>query len=177
MISIITSHHDEAFAEEDFYVLHPREELDRYANLSREFGVLLEYEIWGSGSIWNLNYLIDKDLIKPPYFTTNFFGWPGGAWSPPTVAEYISRRGLLPDNCIFNTSVMGSEKMKLLVHAILHGDHVRVGTEDSPFLVYGKVASTSELVSEIANISLALGRPISTCDQTRIMLGIDIVRH
>jgi len=60
MISIITNHHDEAFLEIDFHVLHPREELEEYAALSRQYGVRLEFEIWNSGSIWNLNYLIDS---------------------------------------------------------------------------------------------------------------------
>ena len=41
MISIITSHHDEAFAEVDTHALHPREELLEYASLSAEHGVKL----------------------------------------------------------------------------------------------------------------------------------------
>ena len=57
MISIILSHHDEAFAQLDMHVLHPREELEEYARLSREFGVKLEHEIWHTGSIWNLSLI------------------------------------------------------------------------------------------------------------------------
>jgi len=34
MISIILSHHDEAFANLDMRLLHPREELKEYARLS-----------------------------------------------------------------------------------------------------------------------------------------------
>src|SRR3954453_13439160 len=45
VISIMVSHHDEAFAGQDFHVLHPREELARYAELSCETGVRLEYEV------------------------------------------------------------------------------------------------------------------------------------
>src|SRR5579862_4260113 len=59
MISIITSHHDEAFQDLDVHVLHPREELLEYARLQAESGVRLEYEIWHTGSIWNLSWLID----------------------------------------------------------------------------------------------------------------------
>ena len=40
MISIITSHHDEAFAEHDVHALHPREELLEYAALQREGGLV-----------------------------------------------------------------------------------------------------------------------------------------
>ena len=49
MISIITSHHDEAFAGLDMHELHPREELAEYARLAREYGVQLEYETWHTG--------------------------------------------------------------------------------------------------------------------------------
>src|SRR5215208_2564060 len=37
LISIIVSHHDEAFAGQDFHVLHPREELLEYAQLSKRY--------------------------------------------------------------------------------------------------------------------------------------------
>jgi len=173
MISIITNHHDEAFLEIDFHVLHPREELEEYAALSRQYGVRLEFEIWNSGSIWNLNYLIDKGLVTAPYFTTNFYGWPGGSWTPPTFEEYLYRRSLMPEGCVVNTSVMGKEQKKLLVFAILNGDHVRVGTEDYPYLVSGKVASTAELVDEIANIAVSLGRTIAKCSTTKKMLNLE----
>ena len=44
-----------------------------------ESGVRLEYEIWSTGSIWNLEWLIEHASLEPPYFTSLFFGWPGGA--------------------------------------------------------------------------------------------------
>ena len=96
MISIITSHHDEAFVGVDVHTLHPREELLEYARLQAESGVRLEYEIWHAGAIWNLNWLIEHASLEPPYFTSIFFGWPGGSWSPPTVEEYAYRRRQLP---------------------------------------------------------------------------------
>ncbi len=51
MISIILSHHDEAFAQLDVHALHPREELEEYARLAAQYGVKLEHEIWHTGSI------------------------------------------------------------------------------------------------------------------------------
>ena len=96
MISIITSHHDEASARMDVHVLHPREELVEYAEHSRAHGVKLELETWHTGSVWNIEWLIDEGLLDPPYFASIFFGWPGGSWSPPTINEYLSRRRSLP---------------------------------------------------------------------------------
>jgi 3-keto-5-aminohexanoate cleavage enzyme len=172
MISIILNHHDEAFARTECLVLHPREELEEYARLCRKYGVVPEWEIWHAGSVWNLNYLIGKKLLKPPYVATLFFGWPGGTWSPPTVDEYLYRRRLMPDGCVCNVSIMGEGQRDILTAAILMGDHVRVGTEDYPFDHSGKVVATHELVKETAEMAKALGRPLATVKQVRKMIGL-----
>jgi 3-keto-5-aminohexanoate cleavage enzyme len=172
MISIITSHHDEAFAELDVHVLHPREELEEYARLSREYGVKLELETWHTGSIWNINWMIERGLLDPPYFTSIFFGWPGGSWSPPTVDEYLNRRRSLPSDCVATVSAMGEEQFRLVVAAVTLGDHVRVGTEDFPFDRHGNPAPTHQLVEQIADVARAVGRPIASPDQAREIVGL-----
>lgn len=172
LISIITSHHDEAFAETDFHVLHPREELVRYAELSRASKTRLEYEIWHTGSIWNLNWLRERNLVDAPYFTSVFFGWPGGSWSPPTVEEYLYRRRQMPEGSVLTLSIMDPSQRTLLAAAISHGDHVRVGTEDYPFNLAGELAPTHELVAEVAELARQLGRPLATADEARRICGI-----
>ena len=172
MISIITSHHDEAFADHDIHVLHPREELVEYANLQRETGVRLEYEIWHTGAIWNLEWLIARGVVDPPYFTSIFFGWPGGSWSPPTVEEYHYRRRQLPAESVATVSIMDERQIDILAAAIVAGDHVRVGTEDLPFGRDGRLAPTHQLVAEVAELAAALGRPLATPAQARAMTGV-----
>ncbi|MGA2528359.1 MAG: 3-keto-5-aminohexanoate cleavage protein [Acidimicrobiales bacterium] len=167
MISIITSHHDEAFTDVDTHALHTREELVDYARLSAEYGVKLEFETWHTGSIWNLRYLIDRKVIEPPYFTSLFFGWPGGSWSPPTVEEYLYRRRYLPESSIATVSIMDERQIDILAAAILAGDHIRVGTEDYPFDRHGSVAQAHDLVAEAVELAKALGRPVATPDAAR----------
>jgi len=172
MISMITSHHDEAFTARDFHVLHPREELEEYMRLCNEYGVKPELEIWNTGSIWNMNYLIGKGLLKPPYFTTLFFDWPGGQWSPGTIEEYLYRRQHMPARSVINVSIMGSSQRTIIAAAIASGDHVRVGTEDNPYNKDGEIVPTHELVAEAAAIARAMGRPIATVSETRRILGL-----
>ena len=100
---------------------------------SPEYGVKLELETWHTGSIWNIRYLIEQGLLDPPYFTSIFFGWPGGSWTPATVEEYLARRAALPEESVATVSIMDPEQMRILAAAITHGDHVRVGTEDHPY--------------------------------------------
>lgn len=180
IISVILNHHDEAFAQTECNVLHLREELVVYCRLCRKYGVIPEWEVWHAGSVWNLNYLIGKKMLKPPYVATLFFGWPGGTWSPPTVDEYMYRRRLMPEGCVCNVSVMGADhattlgqgQRDILAAAIIHGDHVRVGTEDHPYDHNGKLVRTHELVKETAEMARALGRPLATVQQARKMIGL-----
>ena len=172
MISIIASHHDEAFVGVETNVLHTRDELGEYARLCRTHKVKPEFEIWHAGSVWNVQYLIDHGLLDPPYVTTLFFGWPGGTWSPPTLAEYLARRAQLPEGAVATVSVMGPEQVPLLAAAISQGDHVRVGTEDLPYGRDGAVVATHQLVAEVAELARAMGRRIATPAQARAALGI-----
>ncbi len=171
MISTILSHHDEAFAQVDTHALHPREELEEYARLSAEYGVALEFEVWHTGSIWNLNYLIDRGLLRPPHITTLFFGWPGGSWSPPTIEEYHYRRRFMPAGCVVTVSIMDARQVDILAAAILHGDHIRVGSEDYPYNRQGQLVATHDLVAEAAGLAAALGRPVATPAQARAITG------
>jgi len=171
-ISVILGHHDEAFAELDVHRLHPREELLAYCEASREHGVRLEFEVWDTGHIWNLNWLIDRKAIYPPYITTLFFGWPGGQWSPPTIREYLYRREYMPQGSVVTVSTMGPAQRDIIAAAIASGDHVRVGTEDYPSDRNGHVAMTHVLVSEAREMAEAMGRPVASPAEARQMLGV-----
>lgn len=172
MISVIANHHDEAFPGEDANVLHPKEELTAYCEQSLRFGVRPEFEIWHSGSIWNLRWLLEHTEVALPAICTLFFGWPGGTWSPPSIEEYLSRRRAMPEGSVVTVSVMGPQRYGILAAAIEAGDHVRVGTEDYPFNRWGEPAQASDLVAEVASLSDALGRRVATPSEAAALLAI-----
>jgi 3-keto-5-aminohexanoate cleavage enzyme len=173
MISIILSHHDECFPDVEVNRLHTRAELEEYAQKCRRYNVKPEFEVWHYGSIWNLNHLVGKKLLDPPYFLTQFFGWPGGTWSPPTPEEFFHRFKYLPPNCMNSVSVMGPAQNAILPLAVATGHNVRIGTEDYPYLKKGVLAKDpGELVARIATISKLMGRESATPSETRRLLGI-----
>ena len=172
MMSIILNHHDEAFAETNCNVLHLMDELAEYCRLCKEYGVMPEFEVWHSGSIWNLNYLLKNQILTVPYVTTLFFGWPGGTWSPPTIEEYYYRKSLMPEGTPITVSIMGAEQLNIVTAAILKGDNIRIGTEDFPYDVNGKLCCTHELISEAAELSRKLGRSVATPDEARKILKL-----
>jgi 3-keto-5-aminohexanoate cleavage enzyme len=171
MISIMLSHHDEAFVGLDTHRLHPREELVEYVKLASRYRVKPEFEVWHSGSIWNLRFLVAKNIVSQPFFATLFLGWPGGNWSPPTVEEYIYRRKLMPEKSVVSVSVMDRSQAEVLTEAITRGDHVRVGTEDNPF-IGEKLATTPELVKWISGVSKARGRPVASVEEAARLVGV-----
>jgi len=173
MVSIILNHHDEAFPGIEMNRLHPRKELEAYCKVCRRTGIKAEFEVWHHGSVWNLKYLVEKKLLDPPYFLTLFLGWPGGTWSPPTKDELAHRIQYLPDHCVCSVSVMGPDQNVILPYAIELGKHVRIGTEDYPYLKKDVVAKdNAELVSKIVKISREKGRDIADPSEARSIIGI-----
>jgi len=84
--------------------------------------VIPEFEVWHAGSIWNLNYLIEKKALRPPYVCTLFFGWraaPGRA----TIENTSIGAGLMPQGSACNVSIMSKEQKDIIAAAILNGDH------------------------------------------------------
>lgn len=173
LMSVILNHHDEHFTELSLNRLHPREELEEYCSKLKEYAIRPEWEVWHTGSYYNLRYLIDQNLTTSPHILTLFFNWPGGTWSPPTVDEYFHRVKYMPDDSVHTVSIMGEEQLKIATLAITHGGNVRVGTEDFPFIARDIPAKkNAELVTKMIKLAKRLGRDIADPTEARYILGL-----
>ena len=173
MLSIILNHHDEHFTQISVSRLHTLEELEEYCNKCNASKIKPEWEVWSTGSYWNLNYLIKKDLLKPPHVLTLFFNWPGGTWSPPTSDEYLHRIKYMPAECLHTVSIMGEQQTKIATLAISHGGNVRVGTEDYPFIKKNVPAeNNAQIVARMVRISKEMGREVADPSEGRKILGL-----
>nr|MDO8083056.1 3-keto-5-aminohexanoate cleavage protein [Candidatus Freyarchaeota archaeon] len=173
MLSVILNHHDECFSEVEVNQLHSRKELEEYCKIFRETGIKPEFENWHYGSVWNLNHLIKKNLLEKPYYQTLFFGWPGGTWSPPIPEEFFHRIRYLPEGSVYAVSIMGSEQSVIVPLSIAVGGHVRVGTEDYPFLSETVPAKSNvEIVQKTVKLSREIGREVADPSEARKILGI-----
>ncbi len=173
MLSIILNHHDEHFTQVNLNRIHSLEELEEYCIKCREFNIKPEWEVWHTGSYWNLNYLIEKGLIESPHVLTLFFNWAGGTWSPPTADEYLHRIKYMPENCLHTISVMGEKQTKIATLAISHGGNVRVGTEDYPFIRKEVPAkNNAELVARMVRICKEMGRDVADPSEARKIIEL-----
>ncbi len=173
MISVILNHHDEHFTNLSVNQLHPIEELEAYCNKCRRLKIVPEWEVWHTGSYWNLKHLIAKKLVRPPHVLTLFFGWPGGTWSPPTIDEYLHRVRYMPENCVYSVSVMGPEQAGIVLASIQSGGNVRVGTEDYPFIRPNVPAkNNAQIVERIRDLAKEISREVADPTEVRKILGI-----
>lgn len=179
MMSVAFNAHDEYFNPDPQFppkrmmAIHPVEELLDYAKAAEEHGVKLEVECFHAGAFWNLEFVRRHGYLQHAY-TTLFFGWPGGTWTPPTEKALIYMVDHLPANCVWNVSVMNPAKQwDLLSLAVSLGGHVRVGYEDNPYIAPGELAKTNALLVErMVKIAQGLGREVATSEEARRIFGL-----
>jgi 3-keto-5-aminohexanoate cleavage enzyme len=172
MVSVALGAHSLVFTNRDLMMLHPREQLAELMRLCRDNGVKPEFEVFSLGDLWLLDDLANKGLVDPPFVMTLFFGRPGGSWSPASAEEFMHRKKHLPSNSFYCVSVTGSSHLELQTLAVLAGGHVRVGTEDEPYLSTGVLGDNGDHVARIATIAGSLGRSVATVDEAKILLKI-----
>lgn len=172
MISVALGAHNLSFIGRDLMMIHPREELAELMRMCRDNGVKPEFEVFGLGETWMLRDLADKGLVEPPFLMTIFFGRPGGSWSPPTVREFLNRTGELPEGSYYVTSVTGPTHFLLESVAVMSGGHVRVGTEDEPYLKPGVLGDNAAHVARMARIADEFGRDVASVAEARTVLKI-----
>jgi 3-keto-5-aminohexanoate cleavage enzyme len=180
MCSLRLTHSDERYTSHSANLLHTMDEINEYLELCEKSNVKPELECHNTGALWNVKYLLQRGLLKTPAFLSLFFGWPGGTWTPPTMEEVLMRVKVVPEGCIYQTSIMPETvvtgrdaPLHLSTLTIMIGGHVRVGVEDYPYMKDGSMSrNTSDLVKQLARISQDLGRKIATPSETREALKI-----
>ena len=79
----------------------------------------------------------------------------------------------LPKNTYYATSVTGpTQHLVLETMAVMTNGHVRVGTEDEPYLKPGLLGDNADHVARIARIAAEFGRDVSSVAETRVTLKV-----
>jgi 3-keto-5-aminohexanoate cleavage enzyme len=172
MISVALGAHNLAFVGRDLMRLHPREELAELMHICRDNAIKPEFEVCSLGDLWLLDDLAQKGLVPAPFMVTIFFGRPGGSWSPATMDEFLHRVKALPADTFHFASVTGPSHLQLETLAVLSGGHVRVGTEDEPYLTSGVLGDNAAHVARISRITKELGRAVASVARARELLNI-----
>ena len=89
------------------------------------------------------------------------------------MSEFLHRAANLPENSIYIASATGPTHVHMQTMAVMAGGHVRVGTEDEPYLRPGEQGDNADHVARIARIAKELGREVAGVDEAKGIIGID----
>ena len=171
------------FPWEDQYILDSEKfifrntfaDIARVASLLADHGTRFEHECYDIGHLYNLSYLADKGVLKPPFFIQSVFGILGGIGADPDNVVFMRRTAdrLFGTDYVWSALAAGKHQMPLITQAAMLGGNVRVGLEDSLFIGRGKLAaSNAEQVTKIVAILAQLGLEPATPAEARLALGL-----
>jgi 3,5-dioxohexanoate:acetyl-CoA acetone transferase len=142
-------------------------------------GTRFEFECYDVGHLYNLAYLLDRNLVKPPLFVETAFGVLGGIGAD---AENLVHTKQIADRLFggdYVWSIMAVKRqIELATMGAILGGSVRVGLEDS-LHVGGRLATgNAEQVSKVRRILEELSIDLATPAEARALLrlkGLDNV--
>jgi uncharacterized protein (DUF849 family) len=144
----------------------------RLADAMNERGIVPELEVFDSGMLDYAKYLIDRGILREPFYFNLLLGSLGTMSATPfNLASLVMS---LPSGATWAAAGIGRFQFAMNSLAIVTGGHVRVGLEDNLFLDSGKTmpATNPLLVQRVARLAAAAERPFATPAEAREMIGL-----
>ncbi|MGO8989356.1 MAG: 3-keto-5-aminohexanoate cleavage protein [bacterium] len=166
-----------AIGTKDFIFRNTFGDIEKLMEMMRENNTKPEFELYDVGHLYNLNFLVRRNIIGFPVwlqFVTGVLGGIGANVDEVVHMKQTADRLLGTDNYIW--SVIGAgypAEFNLATLGMMMGGHARVGFEDNIFIEKGVLAkSNAELVEKVVRIARELGREIATPEDARRILGL-----
>lgn len=159
---------------EDFIFPNTFKTMRQYLEVFASTNTKPEFEIYDTGMINNLAFLIHKGVVKKPVYLQFVMGILGGI--PATVENLVhlhdTARKQIGD-FEFSVCAAGAAQFPMCTQSLLMGGNARVGLEDNLFLEKGVLAkSNAEQVTKIIRIAAEFGIEPATPDEARGILGL-----
>jgi len=163
-------------ATDDFIFRNTFRDIERILKeLGEAHGTRFEFECYDIGHLYNLAHMVDRGLVKPPFFIQSIFGILGGIGADLDNLLFARRTAdrLFGKDYVWSVLAAGRHQMAFCTNAALLGGSVRVGLEDSLFLAKGRMAkSNAEQVAKIRRIVEDLSLDVATPEEARTMLAL-----
>jgi uncharacterized protein (DUF849 family) len=161
---------------DDFIFRNTFRDIERILKeLGDAHGTRFEFECYDIGHLYNLAHMVDRGLVKPPFFIQSIFGILGGIGADLDNLLFARRTAdrLFGKDYVWSVLAAGRHQMAFCTNAALLGGSVRVGLEDSLFLAKGQMAkSNAEQVAKIRRIVEDLSLDVATPEEARGMLSL-----
>jgi uncharacterized protein (DUF849 family) len=147
--------------------------IEDLAKAMKSKGIVPELEVFDVGMINFGNYLVKKDIIKPPLYYNLLFG--NIACAQTNLLHVGVMLNDLPKDALISIAGIGSEQMTMNFLAIAIGKGVRVGLEDNIWYdtERTKLATNGELVERIHVVAKANDRKIMTPSEFRAQMNME----
>jgi 3-keto-5-aminohexanoate cleavage enzyme len=144
----------------------------RLAERMNERGIVPELEVFDLGMLDYARYLIEREVLRPPFYVNLLLGSLGTLAATP--AHLTTLVTSLPPETTWAAAGIGRFQRSVNAMAVTMGGHVRVGLEDNLWLDPRKerAASNVELVERVVRVAEAVGRPVATPDEARRVVGL-----
>lgn len=159
---------------DDFIFPNTFKTMRQFLEIFDKTGTKPEFEIYDTGMINNLAYLIKKGIAKKPVYLQFVMGILGGIPATPEnqVHLYETARRQIGE-FEFSVCAAGSAQFPMCTQSLLMGGNARVGLEDNLYLEKGVMAkSNAEQVAKIIRIARELGVEPATPNEARAILGL-----
>jgi uncharacterized protein (DUF849 family) len=160
---------------ESFIFRNTFADIRRNYELLADHGTRFEHECYDIGHLYNLAYMADRGIAKPPFFIQTIFGILGGIGGELDNVVFMRRTAdrLFGSDYVWSVLGAGRHQMPVCTMAAQLGGHVRVGLEDSLMIGRGTLArSNAQQVEKIVRIIREMGLDPATPDEAREALAL-----
>lgn len=159
----------------DFIFKNTFEDIESIVSDLGAEGTRFEFECYDVGHLYNLSFLLERGVVRPPLFVQSVLGILGGIGPHPEDLLHMKRTAdrLFGDDYVWSVLAAGRHQTRLVTMGAILGGNVRVGLEDSIYLRKGVLAeSNAQQVEKIVSLLGELSLEIATPDEAREMLGL-----
>ena len=145
-----------------------------YSQLDRENNTKPELEIWDTGQVGNVKFMLDRNYVDRPIHVQFVMGALSGMPATPEMLVFVHQyaKNVLGDFS-WSAAAVGRDQITIAAVTLALGGHVRVGLEDSLWAGYGRLArSSGEQVERVVAMAKAMSIEPATPDEARKMLGL-----
>jgi uncharacterized protein (DUF849 family) len=145
-----------------------------YGKLDRENGTKPELEVWDSGQLRAIKWLLDNKMIdRPPHIQFIMGGLTGMAGKPSMLMYMLQEAKEEIGDFSWSVAAVGKDQLPFAAVALALGGHVRVGLEDNLYCGYGRLARGSyEQVERVVTMARQLSIEPASPFEAREILGL-----
>jgi 3-keto-5-aminohexanoate cleavage enzyme len=142
------------------------------AGMMRRRGIVPELELFDLGMADYAQYLIERQILGPPFYANILLGSLGTlAATPRNLTTMVDA---LPEGAIWSAAGIGRFQFFVNRLAIAMGGHVRVGLEDNLWFDDARTepATNARLIERLVKLAECAGRGVASPAEARQILGL-----